>query len=120
MTSNRVLLFMLIKTDQSNLNFLGLNVIACFACIVYFSINMTKMCVTRHTCMMHIIKPIAGNEPKSFQLLIVLFVQDHLDLCQTPRSFFISSSITVITCTFLPMDSVDRLHIKKYNSVKRP
>jgi hypothetical protein len=34
---------------------------------------MTKMRVTRHTCMMHIIKPIAGNEPKAFQLLILTF-----------------------------------------------
>jgi hypothetical protein len=68
-----VLSFMQTITDQSNLNVLGLKIIACFACIVYFSINMAKVSVTRHTCMMHIIKPIAGSEPKAFQLLILTF-----------------------------------------------
>jgi hypothetical protein len=46
--------------------FSGLKIIARLATIVYFPINMTKVCVARKAGVMHVIESVTGDKPKAF------------------------------------------------------
>jgi len=51
----------------------GLKIVARLAGIVCFPVDMTEMCVTCQTRMMHVIESVTGNKPKALQMLILTF-----------------------------------------------
>jgi hypothetical protein len=44
----------------------GLKIIVRLTTIVYFSIEMTKVCVARKACVMHVVESVTGDKPKAF------------------------------------------------------
>jgi len=53
------------ETEKMRL-FSGSKIITRLATIVCFPINMTKVCVARKACVMHVIESVTGDKSKAF------------------------------------------------------